>query len=176
MKRWVRHLFALGVVVGVTGCNLADEKKLSPPCPNFLLLAHAERMTKFSVGPGRDVTDVNFSTKITNFHGSCDHTSRGIETDLFVEFSVQRGPANRSREASFEYFVAIPRFHPAPAGKKILPITVKFEGNKKRLVYRDQIHLKIPLGDMEVAANYDVYIGFQLTNKQLEFNRRRPTR
>ena len=176
MMRWARYLLALGVVVGVTGCNFVDEKKLHPRCPNFLLLAHAERMTKFNDGPGRDITDVDFSTKITNFMGSCDHTISGIEAELFVEISVHRGPGNRSRKASFEYFIAIPRFHPAPTGKKILPITVKFEKNKNRLVYRDQISIKMPLGHNEVAANYDVYLGFQLTNKQLEFNRRRRSR
>ena len=173
---WARHLLALSVAVGVSGCNLVDEKKRSPPCPNFLLLAHAERMTKFSDGPGRDVTDVDFSTKITNFQGTCDHTTSGIEIELFVDISVHRGPANRSRKASFKYFVAIPRFHPAPAGKKTLPITVVFEGNKNRLVYNDQIHIEIPFGGKEVASNYDVYLGFQLTNKQLEFNRRRRSR
>ena len=175
MMGWARHLLALSVVVGMTGCNLVDEEKRSLPCPNFLLLAHAERMTKFSDGTGRDVTDVDFSTKITNFQGSCDHITSGIEIELFVEISVHRGPANRSRKANFEYFVAIPRFHPAPAGKKILPVTVVFE-NKNRLVYRDQIYIEIPLSDKEVAANYDVYLGFQLTNKQREFNRRRRTR
>ena len=169
-------MLVLGVVVGVTGCNLVDKEKRSLSCPNFLLLAHAERMTKFRDGPGRDVTDIEFRTKITDFLGSCDHTTSGIEAELFVEILVQRGPANRSREVSFEYFVAIPRFHPAPAGKKILPITVMFEENKNRLVYRDQIYIEIPLGNTEVAANYDVYLGFQLTDKQLVFNRRRRMR
>ena len=174
--RWARYLLALGVVVGVTGCNFVDEKKLHPRCPNFLLLAHAERMTKFNDGPGHDITDVDFSTKITNFMGSCDHTISGIEAELFVEISVHRGPGNRSRKASFEYFIAIPRFHPAPAGKKILRITVKFNEKKNQLVYRDRIYLGIPLGHKDIAANYDVYLGFQLTGKQLKFNRRRPAR
>ena len=174
--RWARHLLALSVVVGVTSCNFVGENKQPPPCPNFLLLAQAERMTKFSDGPGRDITDVDFNTKITNFQGSCDHTESGIEAELFIEIAVQRGPANRSRKANFEYFIAIPRFHPAPAGKKILPITVKFKENKNRLVYRDRVYLEIPLGHKDIAANYDVYLGFQLTGKQLKFNRRRPAR
>ena len=174
--RWARHVLALGVAVGVAGCETVDERKRALPCPNFLLLGHAEGMTKFSDGPGRDVTDVNFRTNITNFLGSCDHTASGIEAELFVDITVERGPANRSHEASFEYFVAIPRFHPAPAGKKILPITVTFEENKKWLVYRDQISIEIPLGNKEVAAKYDVYLGFQLGAAQLEFNRRRRAR
>ena len=172
--RWARLVLALGIAFGLAGCG--EEEKRAAPCPNFLLLGHAGNMTKFRDGPGRDVTDVEFRARIVNFLGSCDHTDSGIEAELFVEVAVQRGPANRSREASFEYFVAIPKFHPAPAGKKTLPVTVKFEENKSRLVYRDQVLIEIPLGDKDVAANYDVYLGFQLSAEQLEFNRRRRAR
>jgi hypothetical protein len=150
--------------------------KQSLPCPNFLLLGHAGDITQFRPGPGRDVTDVEFRATITNFRGSCDHSKTGVEADFFVEFSVQRGPANRSREARFEYFVAIPRFHPAPAGKKTFPIKVTFKERQTRIFYRDEVTIEIPLRAGEIGANYDVYIGFQLDAEQLEYNRRRRAR
>ncbi len=174
--RWARLVLALGVAIGMAGCGLFGEQKQSLPCPQFLLLGHAADMTKFRAGPGRDVTDVEFRATINNFRGTCDHTKSGIEAEFFVEISVQRGPANLSRGASFEYFVAIPRFHPAPAGKKTFPVKVQFGENQTRILYRDEIAIEIPLAVDEVAANYDVYLGFQLDAEQLEYNRRRRAR
>jgi len=173
--RWARLVLAAGVAIGVAGCG-GDGKKRSLPCPNFLLLGHAGDMTKFRAGAGRDVTDVDFRTTITNFHGTCDHTKSGVEAEFFVEIAVQPGPANTSHEASFKFFVAIPRFHPKPAGKKTFPVRVRFGENKNRLLYRDQIAIQIPLGAGEVAGDYDVYLGFQLDAGQLEYNRRRRAR
>ena len=173
--RWARLVLALGVTLGVAGCG-GDEKKRSLPCPKFLLLGHAADVTTFRAGPGRDVTDVEFRATISNFRGTCDHTKIGIEAEFFVEIAVRRGPANISREASFEFFVAIPQFHPAPAGKKTFPVKVRFGEKQTRLFYRDEIAIEIPLGAGEVAGDYDVYLGFQLDAEQLEYNRRRRAR
>lgn len=173
--RWARLVLALGIAIGVAGCG-GGEKKRALPCPKFLLLGHAGDMTKFRAGPGRDVTDVDFRTRITDFRGTCDHTKTGIEAEFFVEIAVERGPANTSRSASFQFFVAIPRFHPKPAGKKTFPVRVRFGENKNRLLYRDQIAIRIPLGTGEVAGDYDVYLGIQLDAEQLEYNRRRRAR
>ena len=167
---------AVCVALGAAGCGVFGDKKLKLPCPNFLLLGHAEDMTRFRAGSGRDITDVDFRAKIVNFRGTCEHTRSEVEAEFFVEIAVQRGPANRSREASFEYFVAIPRFHPAPAGKKTLAVKVTFEENQTRLFYRDEIAIKIPLQSGESGVNYDVYLGFQLDADQLEYNRRRRAR
>ncbi len=174
--RMARLALTVCIALGVAGCGLFGGGKRSLPCPNFLLLGNAGDMTQFRIGPGRDVTDVEFRATITNFRGNCDHSKTGVEAEFFVEIAIQRGPANRSREARFEYFVAIPRFHHAPAGKKTFPVKVTFEERQTRIFYRDEITIEIPLRAGEVAASYDVYIGFQLDAEQLEYNRRRRAR
>lgn len=173
--RWAGLVLAAGIAVGAVGCS-GDEKPRAQPCPNFLLLGNAGNITKFRPGPGRDITDVDFRAKIVNFVGSCAHTDSGVEAEFFVEMTIDRGPANASREAGFEYFVAIPKFHPKPAGKQTFPVKVAFGENQTQLIYRDEISIEIPLGEKETAGDYDVYLGFQLTAAQLEFNRRRTAR
>ncbi len=175
-RRFAKLALAAGVVLGAAGCGVFGEKKLRRPCPNFLLLGEAKDMTLFRAGPGRDITDVDFRAAIVDFSGTCEHTRSEVEAEFFVEIVVRRGPANRSRAASFEYFVAIPRFYPAPAGKKTFRVEVTFEDNQTRVVYRDEIALKIPLRGGEIGADYDVYLGLQLDSEQLEYNRRRRAR
>ena len=103
----VKLALVIGVVLGVAGCGVFGEKKPNRPCPNFLLLGGAENMTQFRAGPGRDVTDVDFRAAIVDFRGTCEHTPSEVAAEFLVEIVVRRGPANRSRAASFEYFVAI---------------------------------------------------------------------
>lgn len=170
------RLAAAIVVLGVSGCGVFGDKEPNRPCPNFLLLGEAEEMTRFRPGPGRDITDVDFRATIVNFQGTCEHSRNEVEAEFIVEIAVRRGPANRSREAAFKFFVAIPRFHPAPAGKKTFAVEVTFEDNRPRVLYRDEITLKIPLGGGEVGANYDVYLGLQLDPAELDYNRRRRAR
>ncbi len=174
--RLLKLVVAACVVLGLAGCGVFGEKKLKRPCPNFLLLGDAEEMTRFRAGPGRDITDVDFRAAIVNFQGTCEHSKNQVEAEFIVEITVRRGPANRSRRAGFEFFIAIPRFHPAPAGKRTFAVEVTFEDNRPRVLYRDEIALKIPLGGGEVGANYDVYLGLQLDPEQLDYNRRRRAR
>ena len=175
VMRWARLALAVGIAVGAAGCG-GDEKAIAPPCPNFLLLGNAGNITKFRPGPGRDITDVEFRATIQNFRGSCAHTKTGVEAEFFIDMSIERGPANTARAASLEYFVAIPKFHPKPAGKQTFPVRVTFGENQNQLIYRDEISIEIPLAKNEAAGDYDVYLGFQLSPEQLEFNRRRQAR
>jgi hypothetical protein len=173
--RWAGLALAAGLAAGIAGCG-GDKKPVAPPCPNFLLLGNAGDITKFRPGQGRDITDVVFRAKIQNFRGSCAHTKTGVEAEFFVDMSIERGPANTARAANLEYFVAIPKFHPKPAGKQTFPVSVRFGENQNQLIYRDEISIEIPLAKNETASDYDVYLGFQLSPEQLEFNRRRQGR
>ena len=129
-------------------------------------------MERFVPGRGRDLTDVIFRANIADFQGSCEHDDDEVEVTLQVAFVVQRGPANKSRRADFEYFVAIPKFHPSPEGKRRFRVTVPFQANQTKVIYRDEIAMTIPLKKGERGVKYDVYIGFQLTADEIRRNRR----
>ena len=150
-------------------------KKPVPPCPPVLVLKNAESLTHYGPGPGRDITDVDFRSRIVDFRGTCDYNDKRTQVDiaLNVMFDVRRGPANRGGKAAFDYFVAIPKFYPAPQGKKTFPLSVAFVGNDTRRQVTDQVHLKIPLAAKARLDDYAIYLGFQLTPEQLRENKRR---
>lgn len=140
-----------------------------------MVVRNASATTGYSEGSGRDVTDVVYSTRIANFTGSCEWNKdrTEVDLDLRVLFETERGPANRSRKANFEYFVAIPAFYPAPQGKRVLPVEVLFPENVTRVRSGDTIYLKVPIARNKVAGDYPIYLGLQLTPQQIEENRRR---
>ena len=162
----------LALAFVIAGCGLFGEESRRLPCPNILILSEAEHLVRFRPGEGRDLTDLVFRASIIDFTGHCEHLKDRVDATFDVVFDIRRGAANKDRRASFEYFVALPRFHPTPEGKRKFQIAVSFEKNRTRVVFRDRISLKIPLDPNETGANHDVYLGLQLAPTELEFNRR----
>ena len=162
--------------LAVAGCGMFDSDTYRAACPKFLILGQGDNLVKFLPGPGRDVTDVQFEAKIIDFAGTCEHNSKEVSVTLNIAFAVKRGPASKDRRSDFSYFVAIPAFYPAKEGKRVFPIAVGFQENQTRVIYRDQIDMHIPLKPKEIGANYDVYLGLELSRAELEYNRNRTRR
>ena len=85
---------------------------------------------------------------------------------------MKRGAANRSQQATFQYFVSVVNDDGHILEKKIFPYSVKF--NKNRPWAKDQdspVELSIPLRAGKTGQDFKVYVGFQLSQEELEFNR-----
>lgn len=170
----VCRLTAALLALMLSGCS-SLETKTPPSCPPVLVLRDTAQLVRYLPGPGRDITDVVFGANVVDFRAECVYNRKRTEVDidLSVMFDVRRGPADRTRRADFRYFVAIPHFHPAPQGKRVFPISVRFEGNRTRLRYTDKVELTVPLDPKQPRDEYAIYLGFQLTPDEIEANRRR---
>lgn len=173
-----RHLRTAStfIALAAAGCGLFAKNVPQHPCPQAGVLREAATLTKFLPGPGRDLTDVLFDARLTNIATSCKYDSKGVKVDMRLALVVERGPADRSHKAEFEYFVAIPKFHPAPEAKEAFAMKAEFPGGERRVPLSDEVELRIPLPAGQSAADYEIIVGFQLTRDELEFNRRRRKR
>ena len=171
-------LAAVSVSLAAHGCS--GDQRVERICPRVEILEHAGRLTEFAPGPGRDVTDVVLRGRVVNFAGECKVGEGSVAVDLIVEFSLDRGPANREGKGRFAHFIAIQEFHPAAAGKRVFPVEIEFEPGRTRALFRDAVAIAIPLAGERRARDYNVFIGFQLDRGQLDYNRsaggRRPVR
>ena len=170
--RWLWVVVALALISA--GCGSLFDTKPPPKCPPIFILKDAGSLTRYRAGTGRDITDVLFQGKIVDFRGVCDYNKERtkVEIDLNLAFELSRGPANRDRQAAFQYFIAIPHFHPAPQGRNTFSITAKFAGQLTRVRTNDEIQMVIPLDPKVRRDEYAVYIGLQLTRQELRDNRR----
>jgi hypothetical protein len=164
-------LAATALLGALAGCGMFDREKRPGACPRFLILGGADEVTKFRPGTGRDVTDVAFRASVADFNGTCGYDKDSVKVTLNVVFEIERGPASTARDAAFQYFVAIPQFHPDPAGKQVFPVSARFEGAAPQLVFVDALAMTIPIKDKQLGADYEVYLGFQLTPDEIEWNR-----
>ena len=63
---------------------------------------------------------------------------------------------------------------PDPAGKQVFEVRRESKGpSAKAARWTETIHLTLPVTKARPAAAFDIYVGFQLTDEQLAFNRTR---
>jgi len=170
---------ALLAVAGLSACTLFEEE-LPPVCPDVVVLGDATRLTRFAEGGGRDLLDVDFDARIDNVSVGCELIEEDDETIMMVAVApivtVERGPANRDREARFDYFISVLDPQQAILNKQTFGIAVRFPGNRSRLTFRDDappVTVDLPLAGGRTPDVFELVVGFQLSAEELTFNRRR---
>ncbi len=165
---------AVALPLALGGCGLLSGNPPPVPCPKVFLTENTSHLTRFRPGPGRDITDIDYQAEITGYTGSCAYEKDKLSVALNLAFDVTRGPANRTRRVAFDYFVAIPKVYPAKAGKRVFDVAFAFQPNQSRASFGDEIEIDVPLHKMEEGPSYEIYVGFQLTPEQLDYNRAHP--
>lgn len=178
---------ALALILVLAGCTVYQDLEESvigkaPDCPNVKVLPEAATITRFKEGVGRDLIDVEFKGEITGFQGSCgedrdeDTDSGTMSIDLAVAMYLERGPANRSREIGFNYFISVTDSSKNVLNKNIFGVKVTFPGNLTVLKWSedpdDPVILNIPLKTGERGRDFIIFVGFQLTPEEYQYNRR----
>lgn len=171
-----RVLIAAAVPVALAGCSvLGVNKKDLPPCPEVNVLADTAKFTRFRPGTGRDITDVVLKGEITGYTGSCKYKKddKKMVMTLQVQMTFTHGPAAAGAEARAEYFIAVPAFFPKPEAKQTFGVQFSFEPPADHVRITDnEVELTLPMADVaKDLPNRDIYIGFQLTPDELEYNR-----
>src|SRR5687767_11815847 len=132
VARAAASVAVLAAVAVTSGCGMFGKSAPLPPCPPVAIVGETAKLVKFRPGPGRDLTDVEYEAEISDFQGKCDYDKRGANIDITIAFTIARGPAMASQQAQFDYFVAIPKYLPSNAGKRVFPVAVKFDTSAQR--------------------------------------------
>ncbi len=163
----------------LAGCRSSDVA--SPVCPRVFILADAATLTAFAPGAGTDILDVDYEVEIADVLSGCqvdrsDKRNPVLTVAVAPILVVGRGAANRDGTASFAFFVSAVNRDDAITNKVDFPLAVKFEGNRNRIVLREDdppITVNIPLVGTAEPFDYEVVVGMQLTRPQLEYNQAR---
>lgn len=165
----------------VSACEMVDELFVDPPpppCPSVSVLGNAERITQFRAGPGRDLIDITAEARIDDFIAQCiyavdEETGVGqVHVELSLGITAARGAANTSGSAEIPYFITITDLDKNVLNKNTFTINPVFEGNRFRLsAYDDPVVLSAPIEPPQTGRDYLIFVGFQLTPEQLEYNK-----
>lgn len=164
---------ALVALLSLPAMLAACGSKREPACPIGSIPNDASKVTRFRDGPGRDLTDVVNQGEILEILVQCKYEKNVLVVNLQVAVAGQRGPADRSRKADFEYFVAILDPQGNIVTKEPFKVNFDFPPNRDRLAIVDELEPRVPLSDLAQGPNYNIMVGFQLTADELEWNRKR---
>ena len=171
---WGRALVPVVLAVALAGCSAFKDKN-APPCPDVAVLSDASKFTQFKPGPGRDITDIVLQGEITGFHGSCSYNRdrKQLTVTIQVQMVFSRGPAAQGRDVKTAYFIAVPSFYPKPEAKKVMNVNFAFANAADHVRITDnEVDVILPAKDLSKDIDkLDIYVGFQLDQAELDYNR-----
>ncbi len=144
------------------------------PCPRVSIVSDASQLTQFRDGPGEDLIDILYNADITRIDMSCTYNRAGTEVDSTssIRMLVARGPASNVTEATVSFFVAIVDENQVVIGRERFTSTFILQRSQRRSGVVEEIAQIIPMPPGLTGANYEILIGFELTDAQLAYNRR----
>lgn len=144
-----------------------------PPCPQVTVLRDAAELIRYRPGPGRDLTDIVEHAKFAKLGLKCDYERDRLEVELAIDIAVERGPAATGREVRLPYFVAVIGSDDEILAKEVFTSVAEIPADRRRLGVREETEQIIPLRGSQTGSNFEIIVGFQLTEAELEANRRR---
>lgn len=160
---------AAAAALAVSACAGEPEVRACPPAGS---VSGVERMTSFRPGGSEDLTDVQFTARVDAVESVCEYDDEGVEVAMNVWLVAERGPADTTREANLQYFVAIEDGPGNFTAKQIYDITLPFEGNRRRVGVLEEVDIEIPTPADKSFADIRILIGLQITPEQVDYNRR----
>jgi hypothetical protein len=165
-------MVALGAALA--GCFPKRDDAGAPPCPKVALLADAAHLTVYRDGPGRDLTDIKYEADLGRIAGQCVYRKKNtqVTVEMKLQINAKRGPADRDRIADLGYFVAILDGQANVLARQEFQSQIEFPLDQTQVATLEELEQIIPLKKDQPGSDFDVLVGFQLTQEQLQRNRR----
>ncbi len=169
--RFLRLILPLALVGAALAACDSTRGVTQYACPRFGGLETATQQVKFRPGDGKDLTDVMYMVRLDSVQRKCQYDKNGVAIEMSVGFALELGPANPDRNATFQYFVAIADADSNVMAKEVFPVTLAFPANVGYVEKKDVLDQRIPLPVNRSASAYQILVGLQLTEAELEYNR-----
>ena len=153
----------------LSACEIAKPVEVS--CPKVKVLEDVGNITRFRDGPGRDITDIILEAEFQRVAGECEVSDEFVEVAIYVELTAAQGAALRNPSADASIFMAVADPEKRILSRRAMPIKFAFPGNRSRISYIERFLVDIPKTEAQKAENFVVYMGFEMTREELEFNR-----
>lgn len=150
-------------------------REQAPLCPRVAILDSASTLTAFRPGAPETDENVMFTAEVTDVKIECRYRDRALhdlEAWVTTTIDVRRGPAFQGSTADFDYFVSIADFRGTVLNKRVFNRSVAVGGGPAvRHEHESWQYHDLRKGG--VGSDFETWVGFQLTDAQLEYNRRR---
>jgi hypothetical protein len=147
------------------------------PCPASLILRNAAQVTRFYPGRSETPENVRYVATVDEAKLNCSYDSESyqrIDVALGVKFDAQRPPGRPADVADLRYFVAIVNLEGQVLAKKDFPIRLDFPAGATVATKVDQVLQTIPVKYPQNGGSIQVWVGYQISDAELQYNRTHP--
>lgn len=170
-------LVMAAVLLGACGSNSTlrnslDTRQNAGTCPPPGALYDAARIVKFS-SDEKVYGNIAYSGEVVDVRLACRYAADDpVRITLDIDFAFGKGPAATASSEDFVYWVAVTRRSGKVLNKKYFTVTAPFRNDDVVGVTETVREILIPRSDTTVsAANFEVLVGFELTEDQLTYNK-----
>lgn len=168
-------LLSAMLLLGACGSSVRDAldtRQNAGPCPPAGSLYTASRIVDLT---GEDVTysQIKYTGEITDVRLFCRYVGEDpVEAELELDFAFGKGPAATSDTNDYVYWIAVTRRNGKVLNKERFSVQADFNGGTVTGATEIIQDIIIPRADESVsAANFEIVVGFELTEEQATFNR-----
>ena len=179
MKSIVKSLSAAvcaTTMIAAAGCNTVrdslDDTPNAGPCPVAAVMFDASRIVE--INGSETFSNVGFTGEVSKVDGFCRYTGDNpITMEVSIDFELGRGPSANGNARTYNYFVAVTRRNQAVIERQSFSFDVRFPSGAERTSHTEKLEgIVIPRASETVSgSNFEVLVGFELTDEQLAFNR-----
>lgn len=163
----------LGACSSTPVADVFDTRQNAGPCPSAGSIYGAERVVKF-VGPETGkYSDIAYTGEIVGVELFCRYADGDpIIAEIDIDFAFGKGPQATADEHDYTYFVAVTRRNRRILHKERFVTRADFGGELVAGKQEVIDSIRIPRVDETISgANFEILVGFELSDEQLEFNR-----
>jgi len=164
-------LFCLAACSTIGGSAL-DDRPNAGPCPTVGALYDAGRIIEFS-DDEEAYSNITYTGEIVGVRLFCRYADGDpLVAEVEIGFAFGQGPKGTERLHDYNYFVAVTRRNRSVLSKEVFTVEADFRkgpvASGAELISR----IEIPRRDETISGgNFEVLVGFELTDKQLKFNK-----
>ncbi|MEM6900136.1 MAG: hypothetical protein AAF583_10230 [Pseudomonadota bacterium] len=169
-----------GVILTLAACSSSrsgigsalDDRRNAGPCPTVGALYDSSRVVKF-VGETERYPEITYTGEISDVRLFCRYVGdEPILAEVEVDFAFGKGPQGTERYHDYAYNITVMRRNSRVLNQERFTVRADFR-DKDVTAVRDLVgRVMIPrIDDTISGANFEVLVSFDLTEKQLQFNR-----
>lgn len=149
-----------------------DTRQNAGACPPAGSVYNASRIVKFD-SETKVFGNIEYSGEIVDVRLSCRYAGTDpVRVQLDLDFAFGKGPKATSNSHAYTYWVAVVRRSGKVLNKEYFTVNADFRNEKVSATTESLNQILIPRSDESVsAANFEILVGFDLTEDQLTYNK-----
>lgn len=172
-------LVASAAMLALTGCQSAtpfsdafDARPNAGPCPPAGSLYNASRVVELD-GNGMNFDNIEYTGEMVDVRLFCRYADADpVRAEVEIDFAFGKGPQGADLRHDYTYWIAVTRRSGKVLNKEFFTVTADFSNGPVTGATEIIQSIRIPRADDTIsAANFEIVVGFELTEEQIQFNK-----